>query len=302
MTKLIECVPNFSEGRDARVIGALVKTAESAPGVSLLDYSSDPNHNRSVFTLLGSPDCVAEAAFMLCRTARDTIDMNVHSGGHPRMGSADVVPFVPVRGAEIDECVDISVKVAERVYAELGIPCFLYEESRTRENRRNLADIRRGGFEGMPGKLLIEEWAPDFGGRKIHPTAGVTAVGARFPLVAFNVNLNTPDLKVAKKIAKTVRASDGGFPYCKAIGVMLGDKGIAQVSMNMVNTDATPLWLAFNAVTAEAARYGVTVAGSEIVGLAPAKALADCAGHYLKMENYDYGRLALENRVLEYLD
>ena len=283
------------------VVAALVKTAESAPGVSLLDYSSDADHNRSVLTLLGGPDCVAEAAFRLCGTARDKIDMTKHSGGHPRMGSADVVPFVPVRGVTLAECVEVSVKTAKRIYGELGVPCFLYGESCSNENRRNLADVRRGGFEGMPQKLLREEWAPDFGNRQIHPTAGVTAVGARKPLVAFNVNLNTPDIEVAKKIAKKIRGSDGGFKYCMAIGVMLREKGVAQVSMNMVDCDVTPLWLVYDAIREEAGRLGVTIAGSEIIGLAPAKALADCAGHYLHIENYDYGRQALESRLLEIL-
>jgi len=301
MTKLIECIPNFSEGRDMGVVNALAAAAESVPGAALLDYSADADHNRSVFTLLGSPGSVAEAAVRMCRVACESIDMNKHAGGHPRIGAADVVPFVPVMGCAIGECVEASVQAAKRIYAELGIPCFLYEESCTAEWRRNLASIRKGGFEGMPEKLQEEGWAPDFGGRAIHPTAGVAAVGARKPLVAFNVNLGTPDVKIAKSIAKAIRGSSGGFEFCKAIGVMLESKGLAQVSMNMTDHDATPLHAVFEAIRMEAAHYGVEIAESELIGLIPAKALADCAAHYLKIGNYDYSRQVLESRLLEHI-
>ena len=301
MAILIECIPNFSEGRDAGVIEALAAVAGNAPGVALLDYSADADHNRSVFTLLGRPDGVAEAAFLMCRAACALIDMTKHAGGHPRIGATDVIPFVPIRECTIRECVDISVNVAKRIYGELGIPCFLYEESCTRESRRNLADIRKGGFEGLPQKLLLDDWAPDFGERRIHPTAGASAVGARGPLVAFNVNLNTPDISIARKIAKKIRASDGGFTFCKAIGVMLADRGLAQVSMNMVNHEATPLHVVYDTIREEAARLGVSVAGSELIGLAPAKALADCAAHYLNIENYDFDKQVLENHIMKML-
>ena len=302
MAKLVECIPNFSEGRAADVIAALVRAANSVSGVVLLDYSSDADHNRSVFTLLGSPEGVAEAAFILCKTARDFIDMTKHRGGHPRIGATDIIPFVPIRDCTIGECVALSVGVAERIAEELGIPCFLYEDSCSMESRRNLASIRKGGFEGMPRKLLMKEWAPDFGEPKIHPTAGVTAVGARGLLVAFNVNLNTDNLNIAKEIAETIRESDGGFKFCKAIGVMLNSKNLAQVSMNMLNCDATPLYVVFEAIRAEAGRRGVSVAGSEIVGLAPSKALVDCAGYYMKINNFGPDKQTLENRVLEYID
>jgi glutamate formiminotransferase len=299
MVKLIECIPNFSEGRDAGVIKILADTANNVSGVMLADYSSDADHNRSVFSLIGCPDGVAEAAFQLCRAARDNIDMTKHTGAHPRMGAADVIPFVPIRGCEMGECVEISVRVAKRIYRELGIPCFLYEESCSRESRRNLASIRRGGFEGMPQRLLKEEWAPDFGERKIHPTAGVSAVGARKPLVAFNVNLNTADLGIAKKIAKAVRGSSGGFEHCKAMGVMLEGRGAVQVSMNMVNCDATPLYLVYEAIRAESGRLGVSVADSEIVGLAPAKSLVDCAVYYMGIKNFIFDKQVLEIHLLE---
>ena len=298
MAKVVEFIPNFSEGRRQDVIDALVAEAKSTPGVVLLDYSSDASHNRSVFTLVGDPDGIAEAAFKLCKLASKKIDMRQHSGEHPRMGATDVMPFVPVKEVTIEECVAISKKVAERVWKELGIPSFLYEYSATRPERANLATCRKGQFEGMPEKLLQEEWAPDFGERKIHPSAGITAIGARPPLVAFNINLSTSDVNIANAIAKVIRGSSGGFKYCKGIGVMLEDRNIAQVSMNMVNYEGTPLYRVFEVVRAEAKRWGVTIIGSEIIGLTPAKALIDCAEYYLQIENFDYKKQVLENHLL----
>jgi glutamate formiminotransferase len=298
MAKLVECIPNFSEGRDTEVINTLVETAKSVPGVMLLDYSSDASHNRSVFTLVGDPDGIAEAAFRLCKVASEKIDMTKHTGEHPRMGATDVIPFVPVKDTTAEECIEISKKVAKRIYDELQIPIFLYEDSATSEKRRNLATVRKGQFEGMPEKLLQEEWAPDFGERKIHPTAGITAVGARMPLVAFNVNLNTSDINIANAIAKTIRSSSGGYKFCKAIGVMLEDRNIAQVSMNMVNYEGTPLYRAYEAIRFEAERWGVSIIGSEVIGLTPVKALVDCAEYYLKIENFDYKKQVLENHLL----
>lgn len=300
MSKLIECVPNFSEGRNQRVIDALAKEAGSVPGVSLLDYSADANHNRSVFTLLGGPEHIAEAAFRLCALARGLIDLNKHQGEHPRMGAADVIPFIPVKNAAIEDCIAVSIKAAERIWKELGIPVFLYGESARTPARRNLENLRKGQFEGMPAKLLEPDWAPDFGERKIHPTAGISAVGARTPLIAYNVNLGTADISIARAIAKSVRALNGGFKYCKAIGVMLEDRKIAQVSMNMVNYEGTPLYRVFEAIRFEAARWGVPIIGSEIVGLTPAGALIDCAEYYLKLENFDYRRQVLENHLMNY--
>ncbi|WP_250227312.1 glutamate formimidoyltransferase [Anaeropeptidivorans aminofermentans] len=298
MAKLVECIPNFSEGRDTEVINTLVETAKSVPGVMLLDYSSDASHNRSVFTLVGDPDGIAEAAFRLCKVASEKIDMTKHTGEHPRMGATDVIPFVPVKDTTAEECIEISKKVAKRIYDELQIPIFLYEDSAASEKRRNLAAVRKGQFEGMPEKLLQEEWAPDFGERKIHPTAGITAVGARMPLVAFNVNLNTSDINIANAIAKTIRSSSGGYKFCKAIGVMLEDRNIAQVSMNMVNYEGTPLYRAYEAIRFEAERWGVSIIGSEVIGLTPVKALVDCAEYYLKIENFDYKKQVLENHLL----
>jgi len=298
MAKLVQCVPNFSEGRDQRVIDLLVATAKGVPNVTLVDHSSDASHNRSVFTLVGSPEGVAEAAFQLCKVASENIDMTKHAGEHPRMGATDVIPFIPVKDCKTEECVEVCKKLAQRINEELKIPIFLYEDACTSEARRNLANVRKGQFEAMAEKLLQEEWAPDFGERKIHPTAGVTAVGVRFPLIAYNVNLGTSDINIANKIAKTVRAASGGFKYCKGIGVMLEDRNIAQVSMNLVNYEGTPIYRVFEMIKIEAARWGVPVIGSEVIGLTPAKALIDCAEYYLKIEDFDYDKQVLENHLL----
>jgi len=298
MPKLVECIPNFSEGRDADSVKKLADVARGVPGVTLLDYSSDASHNRSVFTLVGDPDGIKEVAFLLCKRASELIDMTKQSGEHPRMGATDVIPFVPIREVSVDECVEISGQVARRIWEELGIPSFLYEYSATAPGRQNLAAVRKGQFEGMPEKLLMDEWAPDFGERKIHPTAGITAIGARPPLIAYNVNLDTPDLEIANAIAKAIRGSSGGFKYCKAIGIMLEDRNIAQVSMNMVNTEVTPLFRVFEAIKAEARRWGVRVLGSELIGLSHAKALIDCAEFYLQIEDFDYNTQVLENHLI----
>ncbi len=298
MAKLVECIPNFSEGRNQAVLDALVAVAKSVPGCTLMDVQSDPTHNRSVFTLVGSPEGIEEVSFQLCKKAAELIDMRKHEGAHPRMGATDVIPFVPTIGMTVEECVELSKRVAKRIWEELQIPSFLYEDSATTPERKNLATVRKGQFEGMPEKLLLPEWKPDYGERKIHPTAGITAIGARMPLVAFNVNLGTSDVQIAKKIAKVVRASSGGFKYCKAIGLLLEDRNVAQVSMNMVNYEGTPLYRVFEVIRAEAQRWGVPIIGSEVVGLTPAKALVDCAEYYLKIENFDYHKQVMENHLI----
>lgn len=301
MAKLIEFIPNFSvsEAHDAPVFQALVDTAKAVPGCTVLDIQTDGDHNRCVFTIIGSPEGVEEAAFRLCKQATETIDMTKHHGQHPRMGATDVIPFVPTMDVTIEECVALARRVAERIWNELGVPSFLYEEAATRPERRNLAQCRKGEFEGMPEKLLQPDWAPDFGNRAIHPTAGISAIGARFPLVAYNVNLDTSDLTVAEKIARAIRAKGGGFRSCKAIGVMLQDRNIAQVSMNLVNCDDTPIYMVFEMIRALADRYGARIIGSELVGLTPAKFLLDCAEFYLKMENFDARRQVMEYHLLE---
>ena len=283
MAKLVECIPNFSLSKEKNEAGynALIEVAKSVPGCILFDAQTDGNHNRSVFTLLGSPEAVEEVAFRLAKKAMELIDMNRmnhHVGEHSRMGATDVIPFVPTMDVTVEECVEMSKRLGKRMWEELKIPSFLYEDSATVPERRNLATCRKGQFEGMPEKLLQPEWAPDFGERKIHP-----------------VNLATSDVQIAKKIAKVIRASSGGFKACKAMGFMLEDRGIAQVSMNMVNYEVTSLPVVYEMIRALAERYGTHIVGSELVGLAPAKALLDCAEFYLKLENFDY-----KNQVMEY--
>ena len=252
MMKLVECIPNFSVSRerDEAAFNALVETAQAVAGCTVLDVQSDGTHNRCVFTLVGSPEGIGEAAFRLAKRAMEVIDMTKHQGAHPRMGATDVIPFVPTMDMTVQECVELSKQVAGRIWDELRIPSFLYEESATAPGRVNLAKIRKGQFEGMPEKLLEPEWAPDFGERKIHPTAGIIAIGARMPLVAFNVNLDTDNVEIAKSIAKSIRGSSGGFKYCKAIGLLLEDRNVAQVSMNMVNYEGTPLYYAYEMIRA----------------------------------------------------
>lgn len=301
MAKLIELIPNFSvsEQVDSFVFQGLIDTANAVPGCTLLNTHSDGDHNRCVLTLIGSPAGIEEVAFRLCKKAAETIDLTKHRGNHPRMGAADVVPFVPLTEATLDECIAMSKRVAKRVWDELSVPSFLYEASATREERRNLANCRKGQFEGMPEKLLQPDWAPDFGERRVHPTAGISAIGARMPLIAFNVNLNTDNLQIAKDIAKAIRGSSGGFRYCKALGIMLEGRNIAQVSMNMVNYEGTPLYYAYEMIRTLADRYGVQILGSELVGMTPAKALIDCAEFYLKLENFSCREQVLEYHIID---
>ncbi|MCH5351593.1 MAG: glutamate formimidoyltransferase [Clostridiales bacterium] len=298
MAKLVECVPNISEGRNTEIIEAVVDKVREVKGVVLLDYSSDPSHNRTVITFLGSPDGVAEAAVSLAKKAAELIDLNKHTGEHPRMGAVDVIPFIPVKDVSMAECVELSKVVAGRIYQEAKIPVFLYEESATAPHRVNLASIRKGQFEGMAKKVKENEWEPDFGGRKIHPTAGVVAVGARMPLVAFNINLSTSDVEIANKIAKIIRKSSGGLDCVKALGVMLEERNVAQVSINMTNFHKTPLYRVLELTKAEAARYGVHVIGTEIIGLTPMQALIDSAEYYLQIEDFDFTKQVLENHIL----
>lgn len=295
--KLVECIPNFSvsQQKDPAAFQALVDTAKAAPGCTLLDVQTDGSHNRCVFTLVGAPEAMGEAAFQLCKRASEVIDLRKHQGQHPRMGATDVIPFVPQMDMTVEECVALSKEVARRIWEELRIPSFLYEDSASTPKRKNLAACRKGQFEGMPEKLLQPEWAPDFGERAVHPTAGITAIGARMPLIAFNVNLDTADVSIASRIAKAIRGSSGGFQYCKAIGILLEDRNIAQVSMNMVNYEGTPLYYAYEMIRVLAERYGVRILGSELVGLTPAKALVDCAEYYLKLE-----RFHCREQVMEY--
>lgn len=298
MPKLVECIPNFSEGRDKAVIDGLVAVANSVPGCTLFDCQTDEDHNRCVFTLIGNPEAIEEVSVKLCVKATETIDMTKHQGAHPRMGATDVIPFVPTMDMTVEECVELSKRVAQRVWEEAKVPSFLYEDSASSPDRTNLAKVRKGQFEGMADKLKEPEWAPDYGNREIHPTAGVVAIGARMPLVAFNVNLDTSNLDIANAIAKVVRGSSGGFKHCKGIGVMLEDRNIAQVSMNMVNYEGTPLYRVFETIRMEAKRWGVSIIGSEVVGLTPAKAMIDCAEYYLQVEDFDCHKQVIEYHLI----
>ncbi len=298
MAKLVECIPNISEGRRTDVIEAVVDQVRQTAGVTLLDYSSDASHNRTVITFLGSPEGVENAAVALAKKAAELIDLTQHQGEHPRMGAVDVVPFVPVKDITKEECVELSKQVGRRIWEEAKMPVFLYEDSASAPHRVNLASVRKGQFEGMAEKVLQPEWEPDFGGRTIHPTAGVVAVGARMPLIAYNINLSTSDLSIASAIAKIIRRSNGGFDCVKALGVMLEERNIAQVSINMTDFNRTPLYRVVELVKAEARRWGVTVVGTEVVGLTPMDALLDAAEYYLQIENFDKKKQVLENYIL----
>ena len=263
--------------------------------MTLLNTSSDASHNRTVITFVGDPAGVEEAAVQLAKFAARCIDLTKHKGEHPRMGAIDVIPFIPIREVSMEECVALSKKAAERIWQEACMPVFLYEASASAPHRENLAAIRKGQFEGMAEKVKEAQWEPDFGGRTIHPTAGVVAVGARAPLIAFNINLSTADVSIADKIARVIRQSGGGLTCVKAMGVFLKERNCAQVSINMTNYCLTPLYRAVEFVRFEAARYGVSIVGTEIVGLVPMRALIDSAEYYLGIENFDP-----ENQVLEY--
>ncbi len=294
--RLVESVPNVSEGRDRGSIEAMAAAIREVAAARLLDVQSDPDHHRTVFTVVGEPDGVAEAILRLFATALSRIDLRLHRGEHPRMGAVDVVPFVPVRGVTMADCVALARRVGQEVWERFRVPVYLYEEAATRPERRDLAAIRRGEFEGFAEKIQKEEWAPDFGERALHPSAGVTAIGAREFLIAFNVNLGTSDLKIAKAVAQAVRGSSGGLRYVKALGLTLDERGIVQVSMNLTNYRKTPLARTLDLVRSEAARYGVPVVGTEIVGLVPEDALFQAAAHYLGLEHFSPD-LVLERRV-----
>ena len=298
MKKIIECVPNFSEGRDLDKIEQMVTPFRGRKDVKLLDYQRDEDHNRLVITALGEPKAIKQAVVDAIGVAVDLIDMRKHEGQHPRMGAVDVVPFIPIKDVSMTEAIDISKDLANEVSKKYGLPVFLYEKSATDMERQNLAAIRKGQFEGMAEKLKDPRWKPDFGPQDIHPTAGVTAVGARMPLVAFNVNLNTDDLGIANAIAHRVRHTNGGLRYCKAIGVALQERGIVQVSMNMTDYIQTSLYRVYELVRIEARRYGVNIVGSEIVGLVPMDALIDTAVYYMGVENFSMAQV-LETRIME---
>jgi glutamate formiminotransferase/formiminotetrahydrofolate cyclodeaminase len=287
MTRLVECVPNFSEGRRREVVEALIQTVASIPGATFLDSEMDADHNRSVLTFAGEPEPVMEAAFAVVKRAAELIDLNHHKGEHPRMGATDVVPFVPVEGVALEDCAEMARKVGKRIGEELKIPVFLYEAAASRPERTNLADVRRGEFEGLRDAIGKDPARkPDFGPEKIHATAGATAVGARRFLVAFNANLNTGDVRVAKAIAAAIREQSGGLKHVRALGFSIEGGRRAQVSMNLVNTEATPIHRVLALVRDEAKRRGAAISGCEVVGLVPEYAMLDAAEHALQLENF----------------
>jgi glutamate formiminotransferase len=298
MRTIIECVPNVSEGRDTGSIEAIAAAVRSTPGVRLLDVSSDPSHNRSVLTFVGDAPAIRAGVSALFRAALERIDLRRHKGEHPRMGAVDVVPFIPIRGSSVDECVALSREAGAAIARDFGVPVYLYEDSATSEPRRNLAEIRKGQFEGFAQKMKDPRWAPDFGPAEPHPSAGVVAVGARAFLIAYNINLATKDVAIADRIAKAIRHLSGGFRYVKAMGVELAERGIVQVSINMTNFKKTPLHRVFECVRSEAERHGVAILGSEIVGLSPAEALYAAAEHYLRLEGFSSEQV-LETKLLE---
>ncbi|MBE6069197.1 MAG: glutamate formimidoyltransferase [Clostridium lundense] len=297
MAKLVECVPNFSEGRDKELVEKIVDEARKVKEVKLLDYSSDEDHNRTVVTLIGSPEKIKEAVVNMAKVATGLIDMTTHHGAHPRMGAVDVVPFTPVADITMEECIEIAKEVGKEI-GSLGIPVYLYEDAATKPERKNLADVRKGQYEAFFEKIVKPEWKPDFGPQEMNAKSGCTAVGARVSLVAFNVNLGTDRLEVADAIAKKVRFIGGGLRFVKAIGLKLEERNQVQVSMNLVNYEKTAVYRAFEMIKIEAKRYGVPVVGSEVIGTVPMKALLDAAEYYLQIENFDINQI-LEKRLLE---
>lgn len=298
MNKIIECVPNFSEGRDKQKIERIVESFRGKDNVKLLDYSNDEDHNRLVVTVVGEPKALKDALIEAIGVAVREIDMTKHKGQHPRMGAVDVVPFIPIRNVTQDEAVELSKEVGEAVANLYNLPVFLYEKSASAPHRENLAAIRKGEYEGMAEKIKLPEWEPDYGPIERHTTAGAVAIGARMPLIAYNVNLGTDNLDIAVAIAKKVRFLGGGLRFCKGMGVALEDRGITQVSMNLTDYTKTSIYRAHELVRIEANRYGVPIVGAEIIGLVPMDALVDTAAYYLGLENFSVSQV-LESRLME---
>ena len=295
MSKLVECVTNFSEGRRPEVIEAIVNEVKNVSGVRVLDVKADASHNRVVVTFVGEPAPVKQAAFAACAKATELIDMEQHHGEHPRIGATDVIPFIPVSEVTIEECVELANELGKEIGEKLGIPVYMYEAAAKKPERIKLPDVRKGQYEGLKTEITQPERQPDYGPNQMHPTAGATVVGARQFLIAYNINLNTSDVKIAKKIATAIREAKGGYKYCRAMGIMIEERNMAQVTINMVNYEGTPLHRVFETVKSEAARFGVNVIGSEIVGLLPMQALIDTAAFYLRLEGFDRKQVLEEN-------
>jgi glutamate formiminotransferase/glutamate formiminotransferase/formiminotetrahydrofolate cyclodeaminase len=295
--RIVECVPNFSEGRNEATVRALIDAVRAVPGVALLDHTMDADHHRAVLTFAGEPGRVAEAAFQAVQAAAARIDLRAHQGEHPRVGATDVVPFVPIRGVTMRDCIELAKTVGRRIGEELKIPVFLYDQATTRPDHARLETIRLGGLAGLEHRMETNpEWTPDFGPPRLHPTAGATVVGARRILVAFNVNLGTNDLSIAQAVAKAVRQSNGGLAHVKAIGVPLASRQHVQVAMNLVNIDETPVHVAFEAVRQEAERRGVSVTGSELIGLVPREAALQAEAQGNRIISFDPSKI-LETRL-----
>ncbi len=297
MKQILQCIPNYSEGRDLDKVEKIVQAFRGKEGVKLLDYSRDEDHNRMVVTVVGELEPLKEAVIESVKTAIDLIDLTTHQGQHPRMGAVDVIPFVPIKNVTMDEATEVAKEIGETLWENFQLPIFLYEKAATASHRENLAALRKGQFEGMFEKIKEPEWTPDYG-QQVHPTAGITAVGARMPLVAFNVNLDTNDIDFANQIARNVRHLSGGLRFCKGIGIELKDRGIVQVSMNMTDYSKTALYRVFELIRIEARRYGVNIIGSEIIGMIPMEALIDTAVYYLGVEDFSMEQV-LEKRIME---
>ncbi len=295
---LIECVPNYSEGEDQQVIDKIAADFENTEGVKLLDCSPDADHNRTVITVVGEPEPLKEAVLASVKTAQEEIDMTKHQGEHPRMGATDVIPLTPVKDIGMEECVELSQEIAKQIGEQFQIPVFMYEESATISGRKNLAKVRKGEYEGVKERINEQGEKPDYGPAQMNEKAGATAVGARKPLVAYNVNLSTSDVEIAKKIAANIRQKSGGLKNVKALGIYIDDRQIAQITMNLVDVYQTPIYRVQELIKIEAARYGVYITDCEIVGLTPVEALLDAARYYLQLDGFDSEQV-LENRLLE---
>jgi glutamate formiminotransferase / 5-formyltetrahydrofolate cyclo-ligase len=296
MKKIIECIPNFSEGRNKETIEKIMDTLRGKDGIKLLDYSSDSDHNRTVVTFIGEPEAVEKVIINMASVVYENIDMTIHKGGHPRMGALDVVPFVPVSGVSMEECIELANRVGKQIAESFNVPVYLYEDAAKCADRQNLANVRKGQYEGFFEKIKNDGWKPDYGPSEVNVKGGCTAVGARVPLVAFNVNLGTDNIEIANSIAKVVRHIGGGLRFVKAMGVKIEDRNIVQVSMNLVSYEKTAVYRAFEMIKMEAKRYGVPVIGSEVVGLVPMAALIQSAEYYLQIENFSMEQV-LEKRI-----
>ena len=295
---VVQCVPNFSEGRDLEKIEKIVEPLRGKEGVKLLNYEADKNYNRLVVTVIGEPSKVKDAVLEAIGVATEVIDMNNHKGQHSRFGATDVCPFIPVKDMTMDDAVNIARELGKEVSEKYRIPVFLYENAATKPDRENLAEVRKGEYEGLDEKLKDSSWAPDFGEAKKHSTAGAIAIGARRPLIAYNINLDTKNLEIASKIAKTIRHSSGGYRFIKAGAVEVPERNITQVTMNLTDYTRTSMYRAFETVKMEARRYGVNILGSEIVGLCPMEALIDVSSYYLGLESFDLSKV-LETNLME---